>query len=432
MKNGKIYKTILSLITAGVLHFSLVPEALADYASFGDNVVTNREVAVYDSGKDEHEQIAIISEGTDLERILANDNYTLVRIDKNLGFVPNDGLTSNGNNHEQYSYEEMYESGLTTTGVNLRTGPSTDYDIIDTLKTGTRIEILGKSNNGWYLVDFNNRLGFMCSNYIDIVDFDKVSENLPDVIPAVTATAVVNIRSEASTRSEDLGDLYPGDSLPMFEKVNDDWYQVEYNGGTAYVSAKYVTESYMIDDDLDKVAYCSKEDTPIYGSTNGDVSFRAPKYEAVYVYSDEGEYYYAMVDGVPGFVRKSDVTLLSGRFVIVDISDQKLKLFKDDKDNILTCSVVTGKDKSPTSIGCFKARTPVKDTYLVGPGYKSHVDYWIAFNGGQGLHDASWRDTFGGTIYHKKGSHGCVNMPHYAAEITFNTLKKGDKVLVKK
>ncbi|MCD7840443.1 MAG: L,D-transpeptidase family protein [Erysipelotrichaceae bacterium] len=43
--------------------------------------------------------------------------------------------------------------------------------------------------------------------------------------------------------------------------------------------------------------------------------------------------------------------------------------------------------------------------------YESFVNYWMAFNGGIGLHDASWRSSFGGSIYLTNGSHGCVNLP---------------------
>ena len=28
-----------------------------------------------------------------------------------------------------------------------------------------------------------------------------------------------------------------------------------------------------------------------------------------------------------------------------------------------------------------------------------------------GLHDATWRSNFGGTIYLSNGSHGCINVP---------------------
>ena len=43
--------------------------------------------------------------------------------------------------------------------------------------------------------------------------------------------------------------------------------------------------------------------------------------------------------------------------------------------------------------------------------YETPVSYWMPFNKGIGLHDASWRKTFGGQIYKTSGSHGCVNLP---------------------
>ena len=72
------------------------------------------------------------------------------------------------------------------------------------------------------------------------------------------------------------------------------------------------------------------------------------------------------------------------------------------------------------------------DTYLVGPGYRTHVDYWMPFNGGIGLHDADWRSKFGGTIYEKNGSHGCINIPPKYADDVFYNVDKGTKVLVQK
>ena len=43
--------------------------------------------------------------------------------------------------------------------------------------------------------------------------------------------------------------------------------------------------------------------------------------------------------------------------------------------------------------------------------YESPVSYWMPFNKGIGLHDASWRSTFGRDIYINSGSHGCINLP---------------------
>lgn len=47
-----------------------------------------------------------------------------------------------------------------------------------------------------------------------------------------------------------------------------------------------------------------------------------------------------------------------------------------------------------------------------------------------GMHDASWRSSFGSNIYKTSGSHGCVNLPASAAKKIFENIEKGDPVLV--
>lgn len=67
---------------------------------------------------------------------------------------------------------------------------------------------------------------------------------------------------------------------------------------------------------------------------------------------------------------------------------------------------------------------------LRGEDYETPVSYWMPFNGNVGLHDASWRKQFGGDIYKKSGSHGCVNMPPEKAKELFSLIEKGDPVIV--
>ena len=94
----------------------------------------------------------------------------------------------------------------------------------------------------------------------------------------------------------------------------------------------------------------------------------------------------------------------------VYISEQKLYYYEKNK-LILTSDVVTGK-KDGTPRGHYKVLRKKEDVYLKGDTFLDHVDYWIAFIGGlYGLHDASWRNEFGGDIFLTDGSHGCVNMP---------------------
>ena len=53
----------------------------------------------------------------------------------------------------------------------------------------------------------------------------------------------------------------------------------------------------------------------------------------------------------------------------------------------------------------------------------------MPFNGGIGIHDATWRSSFGGNIYVAGGSHGCVNAPYSLANTIFNNIDSGTPVV---
>jgi lipoprotein-anchoring transpeptidase ErfK/SrfK len=54
----------------------------------------------------------------------------------------------------------------------------------------------------------------------------------------------------------------------------------------------------------------------------------------------------------------------------------------------------------------------------------------MPFYEGQGLHDADWRGSFGGSIYRSNGSHGCVNLPPWAAAEIYNNISAGTAILI--
>jgi lipoprotein-anchoring transpeptidase ErfK/SrfK len=77
-------------------------------------------------------------------------------------------------------------------------------------------------------------------------------------------------------------------------------------------------------------------------------------------------------------------------------------------------AVTTGASKhgDQTPLGSWRLQGKQTNRYLVGPGYRDFVRFWMPFNGDFGLHDASWQTMqFGSTAYHQRGSHGCVHVP---------------------
>ena len=47
-----------------------------------------------------------------------------------------------------------------------------------------------------------------------------------------------------------------------------------------------------------------------------------------------------------------------------------------------------------------------------------------------GLHDATWRGSFGGSIYKYNGSHGCINLPYWVAQTIYDKAPVGTRVYV--
>ena len=117
-------------------------------------------------------------------------------------------------------------------------------------------------------------------------------------------------------------------------------------------------------------------------------------------------------------------------YILVSISDQKLWFYKKGKLQ-LTSAVVTGQSgEHDTPRGTYRIQYKATDIYLRGPDYKTFVNYWMPFNGEYGLHDALWRNSFGGNIYSYNGSHGCVNLPYSVAERIFYEASVGFLVKV--
>lgn len=127
-----------------------------------------------------------------------------------------------------------------------------------------------------------------------------------------------------------------------------------------------------------------------------------------------------------------DTNDIGGTYVEVSISQQTMWCYKDG-ECIVSTPVVTGNvsnGHATPSGGVWAIDARMTDYTLTGQDYNSEVSFWLPFNGDVGIHDASWRSEFGGTIYKTRGSHGCVNTPYQAMKTIYNTVNIGYPVVV--
>lgn len=121
-----------------------------------------------------------------------------------------------------------------------------------------------------------------------------------------------------------------------------------------------------------------------------------------------------------------------GTYVEIDISNQILYYYENGVCRFTT-SVVTGNHSTghdtPTGVYCVLGKQ--RNVTLKGKDYASFVQYWMNFIGNSvGLHDASWRSRFGGSIYLTNGSHGCVNIPPSVMPELYGMVSVGTTVVL--
>lgn len=121
---------------------------------------------------------------------------------------------------------------------------------------------------------------------------------------------------------------------------------------------------------------------------------------------------------------------IGSTYVEVNLSGQHLWFFKNGQ-LIIDSPIVSGNISNGhgTPGGVYKLDYKERNATLKGEGYSSPVSFWMPFNGGIGIHDATWRSSFGGNIYLYGGSHGCVNAPYSVANTIFNNIEEGTPIV---
>ena len=122
--------------------------------------------------------------------------------------------------------------------------------------------------------------------------------------------------------------------------------------------------------------------------------------------------------------------------VEISLTDQVVYAYKGTQC-VFASPCVTGRviNGNATPAGNFKIynkerNRTLRGTNADGSKYASPVSFWMPFNGGIGLHDATWRTNFNADVYYNYGSHGCINMPYDKAAALYDIIYVGMPVYV--
>ncbi len=235
----------------------------------------------------------------------------------------------------------------------------------------------------------------------------------------------------ATLYNKDVSDYVTIDNNINYDKVGD--YEIVYTLKIRYINIyrKIVRKVSVVDSIPPELTIDSDE--TIYVDENG--SFVEPTYKAVDNYDNDitdkvkvdgnvdvtkiGEYTetFEVSDSSNNKTTKTIKVIVQERYknnyIVVSISNQTLDYYQNNKV-VLSSPVVTGYGGN-TPYGTYSILKKATNARLVAAdnSYDTRVNYWMAFIGNShGLHDATWRHSFGGNIYTYDPSHGCVNMPY--------------------
>ncbi|MCM1192391.1 MAG: L,D-transpeptidase/peptidoglycan binding protein [Butyrivibrio sp.] len=118
-------------------------------------------------------------------------------------------------------------------------------------------------------------------------------------------------------------------------------------------------------------------------------------------------------------------------YIEVDMTEQHMYYYVDGELRLDT-DVVTGNTsrRRGTPEGINFVYNKQKNRILRGADYATPVKYWMPVKGAVGIHDADWRREFGGEIYKKNGSHGCINTPPEVMAELYDMVEIGTPVIM--
>lgn len=127
---------------------------------------------------------------------------------------------------------------------------------------------------------------------------------------------------------------------------------------------------------------------------------------------------------------------IGNSYVEVDLTYQMMLIYREGQ-LVLDTPIVSGRIGTETTPGAYVVWNKEEKSILRGynprleEDYEIPVAYWIAFDYvGQGIHDATWLSSFGGTVYQQSGSLGCINTPLNIMGEVFSIVDYGWPVLV--
>jgi len=123
---------------------------------------------------------------------------------------------------------------ISTTAVNLRTGPGTSFAVIVAIPANSRMMLTGQNEAGFSPVSFNGRVGWVSAAYL------TMDGTMPETANSATTTSDLNVRSGPATSYSILIVIPSGQSLTLTGQTSNGFHSVSWNGYSGWAFSTYL------------------------------------------------------------------------------------------------------------------------------------------------------------------------------------------------
>ena len=190
--------------------------------------------------------LGVLEENKIIDTTGTSGNWHNVYWGNRSGYVYSDYLTFDNNFHH-------YTGTVNASLLNVREGPSSGRPSLGTLPRGAPVKLLS-SLPLWLEIEFNNGIGYVSREYIDL------HYGEPQSLGRVTASTL-NIRAQPVHGAPILGQVVMGTSLEVLSRANG-WSEVLFNGTRAFAASRYLS-SYQADELPEITIDADREDTEL-------------------------------------------------------------------------------------------------------------------------------------------------------------------------
>ncbi|MCR4673234.1 MAG: SH3 domain-containing protein [Lachnospiraceae bacterium] len=230
-----------------------VAVASANVTEVNEYVWASESVNIRAGAGTDYEKLGLLAGGSGIRRVGILDNdWSIVEYNGTRAYVKTEFLTTTA--PETSNGSKVFA----TTSVNVRSGPSTEYDVIGSVGTGDSILAIAPYED-WYLINYDGRPAFVKAEFFTDTDPAAVQAAEEEPVPAepeepetpatttAYATTYVNVRSNPSTSASILGTLSKGESIQKYGET-DGWAKVDFGGTTAYIKAEFLSDTAPVEE----------------------------------------------------------------------------------------------------------------------------------------------------------------------------------------